>query len=799
MKGRKKDMSKRGPAVSRSFWKVDLKIGLLVLVFLLLAGLFLKSFYQLQIVQHPVLAAKAAGQQYVTSKDSPRRGMILDRNGFPLVLSTYVYRVGMTPADVSSRSREVQDGEIVNMMGLFLGLDEEEQAQILEKIRADQVKGWSGLGRQLKGHEATSYVTIATEVAETDAMRLKDWLTDKRVGGVRFDAEERRVYNNQGLGSSVLGLTRVSDDGRIMGVSGLEATYDSLLSGQAGYSYEKRNNYTTKGVIPFSQSVSSPPVESRNLVSTLDLEAMQILQEELASVGAAAGLTAGVHGLVMEAKTGDILAMGQLASYDAADPAAMPLGFSPQSWEQLSSEEKTHYLSSKLWNNINITDLYEPGSVFKAVTLAIGLEEGVAWEETIFNDDPVVIQGEEISCYHVAGHGDETLSQAFCLSCNPVFVHLGMRVGQDLYYDWIRKLGFYDRTGIDLPAEAPGYLHSKPMPIDFANLTFGESSSMNAVSLARFFAVIGNGGYGVLPRLGQAWTEDGLETMEAFDLAQGNRLFSPETCQRVRSMMTQVVTQGTASGTFGAMGLNLGGKTGTAIDAADDRRTFSFVGLAPCDDPKYVVLVSIHKPETGITLSSSAARAANRVAARLLNREGIHQAYSKAELDYLSRPVELPDLSHLTLGEAALTLLQLNLNPVLPPQGFFPDQPLSRMEPAAGSLVGRGTTVWLYPDGDYEVEWVAVPDFQGCNYHESVWLAAEYGVSLEAVGIPSGPAQGQDIPVTPRPRPTVEEDMTGSPDQAAQAEDIPQGMVRRGQVVRVFFGAVPPVEVANND
>ena len=207
-----------------------------------------------------------------------------------------------------------------------------------------------------------------------------------------------------------------------------------------------------------------------------------------------------------------------------------------------------------------------------------------------------------------------------------------------------------------------------------------------------------------------------------------------------------------------------------------------------------MVLVSIHKPETGITLSSSAARAANRVAARLLNQEGVQQSYTSSELDYLSRPVELPDLSDLTLGEASLALLQLNLNPVLPTDEFFPDQPLSRMVPAAGSLVGRGTSVWLYPDGDYEVEWVAVPDFQGCNYHESVWLAAEYGASLEAVGIASGPALGQDIPVTPRPGPGVEEDMTGSPDQAPQVEETPQGMVRRGQVVRVFFGASPPVD-----
>lgn len=794
MQGRNKDITKGSHPVKRSFWAIRFKMGLLVLTFVLVAALFVHSFYQLQIVQHQVLAAKAASQQYVTTTDSPRRGMILDCNGFPLVLSTYVYRIGMTPADVSSTKKEVEDSDIVAMMGYFLDLDEDSQAQILEAIRADQVRGWAGLGKQLLGHKAATYVTIASEVVETDAMRLKDWLTSNGVGGVRFDAEERRVYNNQGLGSSVLGLTRIGDDGQLVGVSGLEASYDSLLSGQEGYSFEKRNNYTTKGVIPFSQSVSQASKASLNLVSTLDLEAMNILQEELYALGAAAGLTSGVHGLVMEVKTGNVLAMGQLAAYDAADPAAMPLGFTQETWDLLDGEARTAYLSSNLWNNVNITDLYEPGSVFKAVTLAIGLEEGVAWEGSIFNDDPVVIQGEEISCYFVAGHGDETLSQAFYQSCNPVFVHLGMRVGQDLYYDWIHKLGFYGRTGIDLPAETAGYLHSHPMPLDFANLTFGESSSMTSIALARFFAVIGNGGYGVTPRLAYASTAEGLETMEAFDLEKGNRLFSTETCQRVRAMMTEVVTKGTAAGTFGAIGLNLGGKTGTAIDESDGRRTFSFVGLAPCDDPKYVVLVTLHKPETGITLSSSAARAANRVAARLLNRDGVKQTYSEEELKYLSQPVEVPDLSGMSLSEASLALLKLNLNPVLPLDGFFPEAALSRMEPDAGTLVGRGNSVWLYPEGDYEVEWVAVPDFQGYNYHECVWLAAEHGVTLVAEGLPGGPAKGQDIPATPPYTALQADDVTGSPDQATEGEASSMGKVRRGQVVRVFFNQAPEAD-----
>ncbi len=774
----------------RSFFEA--KLILLLTLFLAAAILFVSNFYRLQILEHEVLAAKAANQQFVTQKDSPRRGMILDRNGYPLVLSSYVYRVGITPSDVQSGVKGVTDTAIVEKMGLYLDLDQEACDELLDRIRADRAKGWPGVSKQLAGHEALSYLTVATEVPETDAMQLQQWLKDKRVGGVRFDPEERRVYNNGGLASSVIGLTRVNEDGSLVGTSGLEGAYDELLSGQVGYTYERRNNYTTRGTIPFTQSVTSPVEKGRHLVSTLDMEAMNILQEELSSVAAAAGLTQGVHGLIMEVKTGQVLAMGQLASFDGANPTGRPLGFTEAAWDALTAEERTAYLSSNLWNNINVTDIYEPGSVFKAITLAIALEEGVADEQTVFNDDPVEIQGEEISCYYVAGHGNETLTEAFYRSCNPVFVHLGNRLGKDLYYDWIRKLGFYGKSGIDLPAEASGYLHTDPMAIDFANLTFGESSSMTAIQMAKVFASIGNGGYAVTPRVGLACMEDGSDERVSFEYQGGTRLFSSETCERVRALMTDVVTKGTAAGTFGAMGFSMGGKTGTAIDSQDDRRTFSFVGLVPCDDPEYVVLVSIHKPETSITLSSSAARAANRIAARLLNLRGQKQSYTAAELDQLGQLVEVPDLSGMKVGDAALELLQLNLNPVLPLDAFYPEAQLGRQIPAPGSMVGVGSSLWLYPEGEDEVEWVAVPDFQGCNYHECVWLAAEYGVIIVPDGLPSGVAVTQSLPVSSRPIAADEEDVTGSPGEEMDGSRELSGRVRRGQIISIQFSSAGP-------
>ncbi len=767
---------------------INVKVLAVILAFVVLAGVLLYSFFDIQINQHEKLAARAASQQYMTERESCKRGMIMDRNGYPLVLSTYVYRIGMTPRDVRSRNVDVTDSDIVNRIATQLELDDEKRATMLEQIRSDRVTGWTGLRNQLLGAKTLPYVQIASEVPEAQAMALKDWLSANRVGGIRFDAEERRIYNNQMLASPVLGMTRVID-GKLVGVSGLEAQYNALLSGEDGYLYARRNNYSNRGVAPFGMSISYPPESSLNLVTTLDMEIQMILQEELMSIATAAGLRHGVHGLVMEVDTCDVLAMAQVGGYDAARPAAMPLGFTGEEWEALSPDEKTRYLSSNLWDNINVTDVYEPGSTFKAVTLAIALEENITYEGSVYSDDPITIQGKTISCYKEHGHGNVSLRQSFALSCNPVYVQLGNKIGISTYYEWIKKFGFYDKSGIDLPAEAAGVLHRNPAPLDFANLTFGESSAVNAVQMARFFAMIGNGGYLMTPRVGCASTSDGLDVMQPFPVGEGEKLLSERTCKRVRSMMVDVVSEGTAAGTFGAIGLNLGGKTGTSRDSLDDdRRTFSFIGLNPIDDPEYVVLVTIRKPETPINVSTISARAANRVMARIQNSHEIGQKYSERELKALSKSVEIPKTGGMTVRDYAMRLVMLNLAPNVPSEEYLLDRPCGTVLPKPGTEVGTGSTVWLYPKGVHEVEWVTVPDFYGLNYHECIWLASEYGVVIAPDGIPSGVVTSQSIEASAMTSREPEHDDTGAPIETSDSGPPTDGKVKKGQVVHVSFG-----------
>ncbi|MGI6617485.1 MAG: penicillin-binding transpeptidase domain-containing protein [Saccharofermentanales bacterium] len=802
-RGNTKNQVKRATANAQR--RFNRKLAYVALIFFIVALLVLLQVYNVQIVRHDALAAKAAEQQYMTGAQVPKRGMILDRNGYPLALSTYAYRIGMTPSDIYSWSESVSVKEIVDKMAETLSLSDEKRLTLHETILNDRSKGWRGLKNYMSERRPVTYVQIAAGVKEEVAEQLRVWLNENHVGGVRFDAEEQRVYNNGCLGSQVIGMTR-QEDGRLTGVSGLEAQYNELLSGHAGYTYARHNNYGSRGIVPFSETVSRPIKESQHLVTSLDLEVERILREELLSMAAAAGLRTGVQGIVLDVHSGDVLAMEQISSFELDDPAALPLGFTEDAWEALSSEERQAYLSSNLWNNINVIDLYEPGSVFKGVTLAIGLETGSATEDTLFSDETVTVQGVPIRCATQGGHGSETLREGFYRSCNPVFVRLADQIGKETYYDWIHRLGLSGTTGLDLPGEARGIMHANPMPIDFANLCFGESSSFTAIQMARFFAMIGNGGHFVTPRVAIGTTESQVESMMPFDIKINEHMLSNETCASVRSMMEDVVTKGTATNTFGAMGFPMAGKTGTATDieyvmpseTAEGEQeepdeivhlTCSFVCLFPSDQPRYVSLITLRNAETNVS-SRLAAQCATRVASRVLNHDGLLQNYSEGELQTLSVATTLENYEGMTIREAAHRLQQLNLNPVVPENAFFLDMPCAVQLPAPGSQVGYGSTVWLYPDNVNEVEWIAVPDFRGRTYHECIYLAAEVGVAILPVGAPQGKATGQSILPMEGSLPSDDgQDPAGAPSGHTESErENIAGRVLRGEVIQVYFG-----------
>ena len=519
-------------------------------------------------------------------------------------------------------------------------------------------------------------------------------------------------------------------------------------------------------------------------------------------MAAAAGLRSGVQGIVLDVVSGDVLAMEQISSFQLDDPGALPLGFTEEAWDALSSDEKETYFSLNIWNNINVIDVYEPGSVFKGVTLAIGLETASATEDTMFSDDVVVVQGVPIRC---ASRVDGTeRREGFYRRATPYLFNSLIKSAKK-YYDWILQTRYIRYDRIRFRSESRGIMHANPMPGDFTNALFGESSSFTAIQMA-IFAMIGNGGHFVTPRVAIGTTEDQIESMMPFDIKINDHMLSSRTCASVRSMMEDVLTKGTARNTFGAMGLSMAGKTGTATDikyvhsskTAEGEKdepeeivylTCSFVCLFPSEQPRYVALITLRNAETDVS-SRLAAQCATRVASRILNHDGMLQSYSSEELQKLSMIMTLDNYKGITIREAARRLQHLDLNPVVPEDAFYLDMPCVTQMPAPGSQVGYGSTVWLYPDNVNEVEWITVPDFRGRTYHECIYLATEAGVAIIPVGVPQGKATGQSILPAEDSAPSKDgQDPSGAPSGNTETErENLTGRVKRGEIIQVYFG-----------
>lgn len=751
-------------------------LHVILLLFVIAGVLIAWRLYDLQIRRREALSAKAAEQQFVIQAFYPKRGDILDRNGYPLVQSANKYRVGMTPSVVTSYQEGVDSAYIAEHVARLLELSEDDAHELKNWIDIDTGAGIWEVAETAYRREHTAYVTLAKNVPESQAERLSSWLSDHRVSGFRLDAEDTRVYTNPYAAAPLLGLFR-TQFGTVSGESGLEAAYNDVLAGTPGYRYVKRNNYATQGAVPFSTPIMRPGRPGKDIITCLDHRFQSILSEELLTTAAATGSIKGITGIIMDPYTGDVLAMDQVPTYRADEPDGVPLGFTDDRWEALGSEARMAYIRDNLWTNQNIETVFEPGSTFKAVTLAIGLEEEVTGEHVIYSDDPVTVRGRTMYCLRRNGHGDETLREAFYRSCNPVFVRMGQEIGLDRFYEYIDELNFKGKTGIDVGGETTGIFHVAPTELDFANLTFGESSAVTPLQIARFYSIIANGGYMVTPRVVSGYREAHSDVTEARPIAAGDQVFSSETCERVRSMMRDVVYEG-YNDTFGSEGFVLGGKTGTSTNEIDDTFVYSFCAITPVDKPQYVIFVAVRAPVLKVESSVIASRCCNRISARLLNLTGQRQQYSEADRAYLSRCLTIPDLSGYTVGEAARELSDRGLAPNVPTDQFFLDQPLASLTPASGSKVGRGCTVWLSPEASEQTEEVAVPDFAGKTYHECVWLAADAGVAVVPVGSLDTTCTAQDI------LPSVRQEKT---DESGRLEAPDHAFVPKGTVIRLAF------------
>ncbi len=778
-KEERKDIEKVTDETQTARFRIGGRI-VLVSVFLALTafmGYLIKVQYGIQNTHYDEYSYKASQMHWQRIKDVPNRGDILDRNGNILASTTYEYTVGITPSDVlksqETRKNPLAVEEIADSFSQIIGVDKQKMIEWLGKADAP-------------------YIQVMKKVTSDQKKKLQEFLSEHNIGGVKIDSVPKRYYNYGSLGAQVIGFADQNDNS-LIGQYGIEAFYNSYLTGTEGFTYAEVDNYN-QSALPYSAPTSIAAQDGYNVQLTLDMNIQRIAENACRDAYNEYKPREGVTCIVMDPYTGELLAMVSMPDFDLNTPREKPYGLSQEEWDKMSEEEQANYLMSQAWRNRCISDTYEPGSTMKSVTTAIAFEEGLTYEDEPFNDAPIQItEVDTISCWREktdGNHGDETLREAFERSCNPIFVKLARRVGIDKYYDYIHNCGFYDVTGVDLPAEGKGIFHAKPTEVDLATLSFGESSTVTPLQLISVYSSLINGGSLMRPHIASRIVDNSGNIIKEFEPEKVRTLFSEKSAARVRALLEDVVTEGTGSAGY-VPGYYVAGKTSTStIDVGDEAgmHVLSFGCFAPSYDPKIAVLVVINKPEDKEVGSSAAAKVSARIVEETLEYMGVDRKLNKEEYERMTILYHVPDVTGKTFLQAKKILQEEGFE-VLDGSGTMDlDTVVGTMYYGGEETVYKDTVIVLYPGevSESEMTKTPIPDFTGMNIIEARKMAKQYGLNLVIEGDVQGRVVEQDPPnsirsaLTPTPTPTPPPDPDGAdPDATAPPDetggDDPEG------------------------
>ncbi len=535
--------------------KIVVAFFLCVAAFLLLIGRLV--YLMVGCSAHYTEAAKNLHERERSIKAA--RGRIIDSTGAVLADNR-------TVCTISVIHNQITDAEaVVKILSKELGLSEEYVSKRVEKYSAIE--------------------RIKSNVDKSIGDKIREYDLD----GVKVDEDYKRYYPYETLASKVLGFT----GGDNQGIIGLEVIYEEYLKGKEGTILTVTD---AKGVEIAEAGEERVEPESGNDVHvSLDIN-IQSYATQLAMQAMETKQADSVSILVMNPQNGEILAMVNVPEFNLNDPYTLPEGIPTPA----SQEEKQNALN-QMWRNGCINDTYEPGSTFKIITAAAGLESG----EVTVNDrfscpGYIMVEDRRIRCHKVGGHGAEDFVQGTMNSCNPVFITVGLRLGVDRYYDYFKQFGLLTKTGVDLPGEAGTIMHKKENigAVELATISFGQSFQITPIQLATTASSIINGGNRVTPHFGVKVVNGEGETVKTLQYPVQKNIVSAETSETMRYILEQVVENGSGKNGY-VEGYRVGGKTATSqtLPRGSGRYISSFLGFAPADNPKVLAVAIINNPK----------------------------------------------------------------------------------------------------------------------------------------------------------------------------------------------------------
>ena len=707
------------------------------------ALLVLWRLYDLMIVNYDYYASLALRNQTRTTSLTAGRGDIYDRNMNLLATDVGVQNVYLNPRELKQSKADIP-----------------ELARVLSEI-LDKDPKW--IEEQASDYKIR-YKQVAARIDEETAGKIRSYINEQGISGIHLEPNTKRYYPMGTLAAQVIGFTNSSNEGS----EGVEAAYNSFLSGSAGRVITSKGNNEMD--MPFSYENYVSDRQGCSLVLTIDATVQACLEKQMRAAIDRYDVQNGAFGLVMHAKTGEILAMATLGSYDPNNYLEIYDEAVAAEVEALKGTdayaEALNTARLKQWRNRVLSDGYEPGSTFKVLTMAAALDCGAIDLNTSFHcggAEQIPGRSQLLHCWRHQGHGAEKTPQALQNSCNIAFAHIALKLGGERFYEYIERFGVREKTGIDLTGESKGIFFDRELIVNTdkwgtASLTsgsFGQTFKITPLQLVRAIASVVNGGNLLEPYI----------VSEIFD-AQGNTVMmaeptvvrqtiSPETSATMRELIRSVVTEGTAKNAQVA-GFSIGGKTGTSekIDVLDENgqptldKIVSFVGIAPMEDPEYIVLVALDTPsrQTGIYISGGvmAAPTVGAVMADILPYLGVERQFS--EEDPASQTVVLEDLTGFSQKDAEKYLKSASLSAIIIGQG----DTVTGQIPGPGESVPGGSQVLLYLGEEPERGTVAVPDFSGMNRAQAEEAAGKLGLYILVTGnteiSPNVTVAAQDIP-----------------------------------------------------
>lgn len=671
----------------------------------------------MQIVKGKELREREQLQSIASSTIDAKRGIIYDCNKKALAISADVDTITVNPKLITVKV----DGNV----------DEEKTKSLKEKIAkefSDLFKlDYNETLNKLNSEKSTE--TIAEKVETDKVKELKNWMKENSTySGINIDEDTKRYYPFNNLASNLIGFCG-SDN---QGLDGIELEYDDVLKGTNGKLTTAIS--ASQKAIPDSNKEYIAPENGSNLYLTIDSTIQSIAEKYLKQAVEENNCKRGGNVIIENPETGEILAMATYPDYNLNTP------YEPNEWikdrfDKLSQTEKTNKLYS-MWRNRAVLDTYEPGSTFKTIIASTALENGITTTDIqgdFYCSGAQKVADAVIHCAKESGHGSESLRQALENSCNPALIQLGQRIGKDTLYKYFKLFGLFDKTGIDLPSEGTSTFWDKKDvgPVELATMSFGQRFSITPMQLVKAVSAIANGGNLITPHIVKSIENTDTGTITNIETKIERQVISKDTSDKMKSIMKDVVEVG--GGTYAQVqGYTIGGKTGTSEPDPNHKENgyvSSFLAIAPVENTKLVVLLTLYAPQTKNYYGGKiAAPVVSQILSEVLPYMNIPSndiATAKEDL------ISTPNVKNKTLSNAKEILEKAGLKYEYSGSA---DDIITEQMPASGTQLKKGGIVMLYSEKNKERKEQEVPDLKGVTYERAKNILASKKLNISSTG-----------------------------------------------------------------